>query len=161
MLPHAQDAAQQLGVDPATLVAHAALETGWGKHMPINADGSTSFNLFGIKATHAWQGQSAGATTVEYERGVAVKRTAQFKSYDSPADCFGDYAKLLGGSSRYAAARNSGDNAHQFAQSLQQGGYATDPLYANKLRAIAGVVRTLQVGSSQAAAQVVVAAAAT
>ena len=152
MLPHAQAAAAQLGVDPATLVAHAALETGWGKHMPSNADGSTSFNLFGIKATDSWQGQSAGASTLEYEQGVAVKRVAQFKSYDSPADCFGDYAKLLGGSARYSAARSSGSDTHQFAQALQQGGYATDPLYANKLRAVAGVVRTMQVGSSQVAA---------
>jgi flagellar protein FlgJ len=144
LLPHAQAAAQQLAVDPATLVAHAALETGWGKHMPTNADGSTSFNLFGIKATQSWQGQSAGATTLEYEQGVAVRRVAQFRSYDSPADCFSDYAKLLAGSSRYSATHNSGDNAHQFAQSLQQGGYATDPLYASKLRAVAGVVRAIQ-----------------
>jgi flagellar protein FlgJ len=161
LLPHARAAAQQLGVDPATLVAHAALETGWGKHMPTNADGSTSFNLFGIKASKSWQGQSAGAATLEYEQGVAVKRVAQFRSYDSPADCFGDYAKLLSGSSRYSAARNSGDNTHQFAQSLQQGGYATDPLYANKLRAVAGVVRAIQTAPAQASTQVVAMAAAT
>jgi len=151
LLPCAQDAAKQLGVDPATLVAHAALETGWGKHMPTNADGSTSFNLFGIKASQSWQGQSTGATTLEYEQGVAVKRVAQFRSYDSPADCFGDYAKLLGNSSRYSGARNRGDNAHQFAQSLQQGGYATDPLYASKLRAVAGVVRAINTAPIQVA----------
>jgi flagellar protein FlgJ len=159
LLPYAKAAAKQLGVDPAALVAHAALETGWGKHMPTNADGSTSFNLFGIKATQSWQGQSAGASTLEYEQGVAIKRVAQFKSYDSPADCFGDYAKLLGGSSRYSGARNSGDNTHQFAQSLQQGGYATDPMYANKLRAVTGVVRAMQTAPVQVAPQVAVASA--
>jgi flagellar protein FlgJ len=151
LLPYAQAAAKQLGVDPSTLVAHAALETGWGKHMPTNADGSTSFNLFGIKATHSWHGQSAGASTLEYQQGVAVKRVAQFKSYDSPADCFDDYANLLGNSSRYSGTHNSGDNAHQFAQSLQQGGYATDPMYANKLRAVAGTVRAIQADATQVA----------
>jgi peptidoglycan hydrolase FlgJ len=149
LLPHAQAAAQQLGVDAATLVAHAALETGWGKHMPSNADGSSSFNMFGIKATTGWHGQSVGATTLEYEQGIAVKRVERFKSYDSPADCFGDYAKLLAGAERYTSARNSGGNANQFAQALQQGGYATDPDYANKLRAVAGAVRAIEVNATQ------------
>lgn len=152
MLPHAQEAARQLGVDPATLVAHAALETGWGKHMPSHADGSSSFNLFGIKTTPTWQGQSVGAATLEYDQGVAVKRVERFKAYASPADCFGDYATLLAGAGRYAGARNSGGDANQFAQSLQQGGYATDPRYASKLRAVAGAVRAIQMGSTQVAA---------
>lgn len=144
VLPHAQAAAQRLGVDPVTLVAHAALETGWGKHVPCNADGSSGFNLFGIKATPAWQGQSTGAATLEYEQGVAVKRVERFKTYASPADCFSDYAKLLAGQ-RYTGARNTQGDAAQFADALQQGGYATDPLYASKLRAVAGVVRSMQV----------------
>ncbi len=146
LLPHAQTAAKQLGVDPATLVAHAALETGWGKHVPCNSDGSSSFNLFGIKATTAWQGRSTGATTLEYEQGAAVKRVERFKAYESPADCFNDYAGLLDGQ-RYDAARNTGGNVAQFAQSLQQGGYATDPQYANKLRAVAVAVRSIQAGA--------------
>jgi flagellar protein FlgJ len=152
LLPHAQAAAQQLGVDAATLVAHAALETGWGKHMPTNADGSTSFNMFGIKATPKWNGDSAAATTLEYQQGVAVKRVERFRSYDSPADCFGDYAKLLGNSERYTNARNAEGNANQFAQSLQRGGYATDPNYANKLRAVAGAVRAIQADAIQVVA---------
>jgi flagellar protein FlgJ len=152
LLPYAQDAAKQLGVDAATLVAHAALETGWGKHMPTNADGSTSFNMFGIKATPKWNGDSAAATTLEYQQGVAVKRVERFRSYDSPADCFGDYAKLLGNSERYTNARNTQGNANQFAQSLQRGGYATDPNYANKLRAVAGAVRAIQADATQVVA---------
>ncbi len=143
LLPHAQAAAQQLGVDATTLVAHAALETGWGKHMPCNADGSSSFNLFGIKASGDWQGKVASSATLEYEQGVAVKRVERFKSYESPADCFSDYADLLGSKSRYADARNSGANTAQFAQALQQGGYATDPNYASKLGAVATTLKAL------------------
>ena len=32
LLPHAEQAARDLGVDPRVLVAQAALETGWGQH---------------------------------------------------------------------------------------------------------------------------------
>ena len=64
MLPMAEQAAQRLGVDPEYLVAQAALETGWGKHMQRNADGQGSYNLFGIKS-HGWKGESATAKTKE------------------------------------------------------------------------------------------------
>lgn len=141
--PHAQKAAQALGVDPATLVAHAALETGWGKHVPSNADGSSSFNLFGIKASSDWRGNSAAASTLEYEQDMPVQQVAQFKSYTSLTDCFADYAQLLGSKARYQGAVNSGSNASQFAQSLQRGGYATDPGYSDKLQSVARSVNSL------------------
>jgi len=140
--PQAQFAAQQLGVDPATLVAHAALETGWGKHVPCNADGSSSFNLFGIKANSTSSGGVA-ASTVEYSQGAAVKRVERFKTYDSAAACFSDYASLLSNSSRYSGSRNTGSNVGEFAQALQQGGYATDPHYAAKLKAVANSVMSM------------------
>lgn len=150
LLPHAQQAAKALGVDPATLVAHAALETGWGRHVPSNADGSSSFNLFGIKASSTWQGNSISAGTLEHEQGVTVKRVERFKSYGSPAECFSDYASLLGGANRYQSVRNSGGNAARFAQGLQQGGYATDPQYSAKLRTVAAAVTSIQAGLIQA-----------
>ncbi|HXC60706.1 MAG TPA: rod-binding protein, partial [Steroidobacteraceae bacterium] len=58
VMPAARAAAQQLGVDPAAVVAHAALETGWGQHMPTASNGAPSFNLFGIKTGAKWQGGS-------------------------------------------------------------------------------------------------------
>lgn len=140
--PHAQQAARQLGVDPSVLVAHAALETGWGKHVPADAQGS-SLNLFGIKATAAWQGNSTTSLTTEYEQGSPVQQLADFKRYDSLSDCFADYAQLLGSRSRYAGAVNAGGNAGQFATGLQRGGYATDPDYANKLQSVARSVSKL------------------
>ena len=54
MLPMAQQAADRIGVDPLYLVAQAALETGWGKSVMRQQDGSSSHNLFGIKATGNW-----------------------------------------------------------------------------------------------------------
>lgn len=141
--PQAQAAAQQLGVDPTILIAHAALETGWGKHVPCNADGSSSFNLFGIKAGSSWNGQSIGTPTMEFSQGVAVKRVERFKAYDSPAQCFADYASMLAGHARYGAALNSGTNTAQFAHALKQGGYATDPDYVAKLKAVARSVMSI------------------
>ncbi len=48
--PHAENAARELGVSPRVLLAQAALETGWGRHVMRGADGDSSHNLFGIKA---------------------------------------------------------------------------------------------------------------
>lgn len=133
MLPHARTAAAQLGVAPEFVVAHAALESGWGKRAIRNADGSDSHNLFGIKASKDWQGKSTSITTTEYVNGVPQKKVDTFRSYDSYADAFSDYARMLKDSPRYQAALNQGRNVAGFAQGLQNGGYATDPRYARKL----------------------------
>ena len=137
LLPAATAAGQRLGVDPGTLIAHAALETGWGHSMPRNADGSCSFNLFGIKSGASWSGPVAVAATKEVLNGQPQVVQAGFRSYASPADCLNDYASLLTGRQRYTAALGTGSDVRAFAQGLQQGGYATDPDYVGKLTAVA------------------------
>ena len=137
LAPYAEAAAQKLGLSVRTVLAQAALETQWGKHMPRAADGSTSFNLFGIKAGGNWDGQKVSVPTLEYEGGVAVRRHAQFRAYDSPAQSFKDYANLIASDPRYASVRGHGDDVHGFANALVRGGYATDPGYAAKIAAIA------------------------
>lgn len=141
--PHAVAAGRELGVDPATIVSHAALETGWGGALPRRADGSTSYNLFGIKAAGGWGGAAATASTVEYEQGRAVTRNEQFRAYGSLAESVRDYARLIGGSPRYAAALNAGPDAGAYAAALQRGGYATDPAYADKFVRVAESVQAL------------------
>ncbi|MBK0055776.1 glucosaminidase domain-containing protein [Stenotrophomonas sp. S39] len=134
---HAQSAAKELGVDARALVAQAALETGWGKRQIKHADGSTSHNLFGIKAT-GWKGQSAVAGTHEYVDGVRRNETASFRAYSTPAESFADYVRLLKTSPRYQQALQAGTDVQGFARGLQRAGYATDPRYAAKIAAIAG-----------------------
>jgi flagellar protein FlgJ len=141
--PHAVAAGRALGVDPATIVSHAALETGWGRSLPVRADGASSFNLFGIKAGGGWQGGAAIAGTVEYERGQAVMRTEPFRAYGSLAESMRDYARLISSSPRYAAALGAGANAGAYATALQRGGYATDPAYVEKLERVAESVQSL------------------
>ncbi|MBV1776459.1 flagellar assembly peptidoglycan hydrolase FlgJ [Burkholderiaceae bacterium DAT-1] len=131
----ANGAAQSLGVSPHLLLAHAALETGWGKKPIRDQSGRNSFNLFGIKATPDWNGKTADVVTTEYVDGVAQRRIERFRAYDSYGDAFNDYARLL--QSRYGKSANSGGNVEQFASGLQQGGYATDPHYARKLAQVA------------------------
>ncbi len=139
--PHAEQAARELGVDPNALLAQAALETGWGRSVPCNAQGECSFNLFGIKAGSQWSGATVNVPTLEFESGIPVRKVERFRAYDSPADSFRDYAALIGGSARYASARGAGENVEAFATALQQGGYATDPHYAQKIAAVASEVR--------------------
>jgi peptidoglycan hydrolase FlgJ len=141
MRPHAEQAAREIGVDPDALLAQAALETGWGRSVPCNAQGDCSFNLFGIKAGSQWSGATVNVPTLEFEEGVPVRKVERFRAYDSPADSFRDYAALIRDSSRYASARGAGDNVEAFAAALQQGGYATDPNYAQKIAAVADEVR--------------------
>ena len=141
--PHAEIAGRELGIDPETLLAHAALETGWGKKVPTAADGACSFNLFGIKAGSRWPGATVAVNTLEFEGGMATRRIERFRAYSSPADCFRDYAALLGNSDRYAQAKGSGTDAAAFGNALQRGGYATDPDYARKLAAVADSLKSL------------------
>ncbi|HDX0800577.1 TPA: flagellar assembly peptidoglycan hydrolase FlgJ, partial [Stenotrophomonas maltophilia] len=118
---HAQRAAKELGVDARALVAQAALETGWGKRHIKHADGSTSHNLFGIKA-NGWNGQRAVAGTHEYVDGVRRNETASFRAYSSPAESFADYVRLLKTSPRYQQALQAGTDVQGFARGLQRAG---------------------------------------
>ena len=143
MTPWAEEAGRRLGVAPETVIAHAALESGWGRHLPA-AQGRSSFNFFGVKAGGGWRGAAADAATTEFQDGVAARTDASFRAYDTPQAGVADYAALLAGNSRYAGARNTGGDVSAFATALQRGGYSTDPDYVRKLVATAGVVRQLR-----------------
>ena len=133
--PHAVEAAALTGVPPHFLVAHSALESGWGKREIRMADGSPSFNLFGIKAGRGWSGATAEVATTEFVNGQSQSERAKFRAYGSYAEAFRDYARLLSSKPRFAGVIGQQDGA-QFARSLQQAGYATDPMYADKLARI-------------------------
>lgn len=144
MLPMAKAAAARIGIDPKYLVAQAALETGWGKSVMRAQDGSSSHNLFGIKAGKSWQGEQARAITSEFRDGAMVKETAQFRSYTSYQDSFHDLVTLLQSNDRYKDVVKSADNPEQFVRELQKAGYATDPDYASKISQIAKTMGSYQ-----------------
>ncbi|MYM85145.1 flagellar assembly peptidoglycan hydrolase FlgJ [Duganella sp. FT50W] len=133
---HAEEASKATGIPAKFMLGQAALESGWGKREIKARDGSSSNNLFGIKATADWKGKVVEATTTEYVNGKAQTKVERFRAYDSYADSFKDYAKLITSNPRYEKVLASAGDAASFAQGLQKAGYATDPNYANKLTSI-------------------------
>lgn len=137
MLPHALMVSERTGIPARFLIGHAALESGWGRSEIRHADGTSSHNVFAIKADSAWRGNVAEVATTEYVDGVPVKRAERFRAYDSYDEAFRDYAAFLRENPRYARALDATHSASAFARHLQAAGYATDPRYADKL---AGVI---------------------
>lgn len=132
MWPHARAAEKHTGLRAAWIVGQAALESGWGQRDIHDVNGNPSHNLFGIKAGAGWKGKTVAAMTTEYEGGVARKTIEVFRRYDSYAEAFADWARLIRGNPRYAQVVRA-TNAEEFASALEQGGYATDPAYGRKL----------------------------
>lgn len=137
LLPHAANIGRATGLDPKALIAQAALETGWGQHVMKDDKGNSSFNLFGIKASHQWQGDVATVQTLEFDGDQFNPEIAQFRSYQSFAHSFKDYLNFLQTNPRYAQALRVGQDGDAFAEALQSAGYATDPEYASKIQRIA------------------------
>jgi flagellar protein FlgJ len=133
LLPLAQRLAPEIGVDPKVLVAQAALETGWGRHISRDSSGRNSRNLFNIKADSSWQGERVGVSTLEYRGGVAVRESAAFRAYGSFEQSFEDYVSFLQQNPRYRQALEQAADPEAYLQELQAAGYATDPAYAKKI----------------------------
>ncbi|MDB5765033.1 MAG: flgJ [Herminiimonas sp.] len=133
---HAEEASRITGIPAKFMLGQAALESGWGKKEIVAADGTASYNLFGIKATGGWKGKVVEVATTEYVDGVAQRKMEKFRAYDSYADSFKDYAGMLRNNPRYRNVLANAQDAVGFAQGLQRAGYATDPDYAAKLTRI-------------------------
>ena len=140
LLPIAERISERTGISAEVLLAQAALETGWGKSVITHSDGRSSFNLFNIKADQRWDGERAIKRTVEYDGGIASRQSAAFRSYESFEASFEDYINFVSDQPRYNKAMNVVDNDKEYITELHQAGYATDPLYAEKvLRVLNGV----------------------
>lgn len=134
--PLAEKTAAQWGLDTQALMAQAALETGFGRHIPQRDDGSSSFNVFGIKAGKSWQGPVVNRPTLEYQEGVLVSKRDGFRAYTDFAAAFNDYAHLIGATPRYRQALDNSRDPERYFTALQAAGYSSDPQYANKIMAL-------------------------
>jgi peptidoglycan hydrolase FlgJ len=132
----AQAASAATGIPARFIIGQAALESGWGKSEIRKSDGSTSHNVFGIKATGDWTGKTVSTVTTEYVNGKPQRTVEKFRAYDSYQEAMTDYASLLKGNPRYAQVINSARDVNGFANGMQRAGYATDPHYAKKLMSI-------------------------
>jgi flagellum-specific peptidoglycan hydrolase FlgJ len=118
------------GVPAGFTVAQAALESGWGKYVPVDIrTGRYSYNLFGVKAL---PGQDAvTAWTWEHQNGQWVRVQARFRAYVSFQESLDDHTHLLT-SVRYSGCLAAID-ASAYARCIHRSGYATDPQYADKI----------------------------
>ncbi len=132
--PYAEVAAEELGVDVNVLIAQAALETGWGKAIGKLPDGSSSYNLFNIKAQRGYDGDKYVKQTIEIDNGVAKTEIAAFRSYNNYQESFDDYVSFIKNNPRYAEALNVSEDSFKYIDSIQRAGYATDPHYAEKIK---------------------------
>jgi flagellum-specific peptidoglycan hydrolase FlgJ len=126
--PVAKEVAEDLGVSHKIVLAQAALESGWGKSVQGNG-------LMGIKS----HGEEGGVDVVTHEvvNGKKVKITDSFRQYDTPEDSIRGYAGFLKANSRYRHFLRAGvENEDAQLSALQSSGYATDPLYSQKLKNI-------------------------
>ncbi|MBV2181188.1 MAG: flagellar assembly peptidoglycan hydrolase FlgJ [Castellaniella sp.] len=137
MAAAADVASRRSGVPAKLILSQAALESGWGQREITRPDGSSSHNLFGIKAGRGWHGEVVQAMTTEYVDGEPRKMVQPFRAYASYADSLTDYANLISQSDRYSAVMTA-RSAEDAARKVQAAGYATDPSYADKLISIMG-----------------------
>ncbi len=129
----ASDVITKNGFDPKVLIAQAALETGWGKHIAKTVKGDSSFNLFGIKSGRQWQGDEVIANTLEFKDGAMYQSREGFRSYNSIRESVKDYIDFVKGNQRYQHALKNLQDPEAYMKSLQQAGYATDPHYSSKV----------------------------
>jgi len=124
--PSAQTYQQKHGIFASITIAQAALETGWGRFLPVDKyTGQESFNLFGVKgegpAGFVW------CDTQEYENGKMISEEAQFRAYNNWEESIADHSEVLL-LERYRPVREATD-WRAAAMYLQSCGYATDPNY--------------------------------
>jgi flagellar protein FlgJ len=131
---------EEIGIPFQVVIAQAALETGWGKKIIKDDNGSSSNNLFNIKANSRWEGDKVTKDTLEFEQGAMTKKSEPFRMYESLSDSVDDYINFLSTGERYQEALQNTGNVEQFLQGLQKAGYATDPQYADK---ILGTLKTV------------------
>ena len=128
----AMDGAKE-GVLPSITAAQAILESGWGSSELAKAPNN---NLFGIKDSEDWNGESVTVLTQEYVNGGYITVNAAFRKYASWNDSVVDHAKFFTSTewrkNNYRKVVNETDYRIA-AQELKNAGYATDPSYAGKL----------------------------
>jgi flagellum-specific peptidoglycan hydrolase FlgJ len=119
-------------VPASVAIGQASLESGYG----TSRLGAQDKNYFGIKCN----GQHPGPVAIGCRAWETTECTpdchtviAYFRIYRAREDSLRDYAILLTSLSRYAPAFNHVNDPDRFIREIQNGGYATDPRYADKV----------------------------
>ncbi len=118
----AKNSMQQFGVPASITLSQALLESGSGMgSLCLQAN-----NHFGIKCRADWTGSS-----VKYDDDALQEC---FRKYDDPKDSFKDHSQFLLSKPWYAKLFKLDVKDYKaWAKGLKAAGYATDPLYPQKL----------------------------
>ena len=127
----AQLSQQKWGVPASVTLAQAALESGWGQHVPPGSN-----NFFGIKNTDHNNFVTAGTTEYTDSRDVPHAEQARFECFPTVEDGFEAHGKLLASLPRYRPAMQYRLDPIMFAVMLQRCGYSTNPNYGAELDAM-------------------------
>jgi flagellar protein FlgJ len=138
--PHAESASARTGIPADHLIAMALNERGWQNDSP-------DFNFGGIK------GPGKVHDTWEVVNGQRVNTRDSFRTYTSPEEGLTAVGEFLRDNSRYASAlaefKRTGD-ADQLFRNINEAGYATDPIWGDKVNQIAREVSGVgSVGAGQ------------
>jgi flagellum-specific peptidoglycan hydrolase FlgJ len=145
--PFAKITERETGISATFILAQAALESGFGRHAP-------GYNFFGIKDSDGINGNEQLLTTTEilshrnakfpailWIKEIILKGRKMFqyrvkdyfRKYKSPDEAFAAHANFFFRYKRYAEALKFKSDPYKFAEEIAKAGYATDPLYADKI----------------------------
>lgn len=124
----AKEVKAEWGVPVSVTLAQSAQETGWGGSVKNNA-------WFGIKGKSP-NGNTTKFRTSEVIDGKRVSISDSFREYKNFAEAADDYGRFLNTNQRYKLAFDHVNEAGDFVDQIAKAGYATDPNYAAKLKAI-------------------------
>ena len=116
--------AEKYGIPASIKMAQGILESGYGNGT-LARQGNTHFNIK-VKASDNWRGG------VVYADDDSPNEA--FRAYDTAEDSWVDHSEYLDKQPRYDSLfRYDATDYRSWARGLKNAGYATDPLYAEKL----------------------------
>jgi flagellum-specific peptidoglycan hydrolase FlgJ len=125
----AAKAAQEKWKVPCSVqLAQWIIESGWGVHSPGN-------NPFGMKPRSGKNDPCQMLMTTEFVHGKPTHVAQPFRRFATIADAFMAHGELLATAHVYAYAMQGLPNIDTFINRMAPR-YATDPLYASKIKAM-------------------------
>lgn len=128
MVPLAQADAAEHNLLASLTLAQAILESANGtSELAVQAN-----NLFGIKATKDWTGDTYDKKTKEWQDGEYFEIVATFRAYPTMAACVADRAAKITGMARYQNLVGVTD-IKTACDLIEADGWATSPTYSDSL----------------------------
>ncbi|MGE7114944.1 glycoside hydrolase family 73 protein [Lysinibacillus sp. NPDC047702] len=142
----AQRLEQQTGIPASITLGQIILESSGKNPGGLSGLAYHAKNLFGVKG----KGDAGTfmATTSEVYNGRTQTIQAGFKKYSSYYESLVDHARVLS-LPRYQKYLVNAKTVNDFAHGIKAGGYATDPIYAQKLLNVIGTHNLAQYDSGK------------